>query len=150
MLQRIQSLWLLFATAFTAVTFRFPFFSGVRPAPVNNTAANANTFNAATGLTDLNATTTIWLTIVTVLTALLALVTIFLYGDRKLQLKLTYLGIFLTVALLVMYFLEMANFSEGTVALWSVFYVAILVCYILAARGIWRDQKLIKSLDRFR
>ncbi len=65
MLQRIQSLWLLLATAFDAVSFRFPFYSGdwlkdLSPLPV-----------------DLNATTTIWLSILTVLTGTLAFVTIF-------------------------------------------------------------------------
>ncbi|MBD0332978.1 MAG: DUF4293 domain-containing protein [Chitinophagaceae bacterium] len=138
MLQRIQSLWLLIATAFDAVTFRFPFYSGdwtkdILPYPI-----------------DLNATTTIWLTILPVITGVLAFVTIFLFDNRKLQLKLCYLGIFLTVVLLTMYFLEIHNFTSGNIALWAVFYFAILGCYILAARGIWKDEKLIRDMDRLR
>src|SRR5437763_3828994 len=141
MLQRIQSIWLLLAAAFTAITFRFPFYSGDR---IVDTATNT------AGHVDLNATTTIWLTVLTVMTGALAFVNIFLFDNRKLQLKLCYLGIFLTIVLLVMYFLEMKQFTQGNIALWVIFYFAILAFYILAARGIWKDEKLIMSLNRLR
>jgi hypothetical protein len=42
------------------------------------------------------------------------------------------------------------HFSTGTVALWAIFYFAILGCFILAARGILKDEKLIRSMDRLR
>ncbi|HEY0733213.1 MAG TPA: DUF4293 domain-containing protein, partial [Chitinophagaceae bacterium] len=99
---------------------------------------------------DLNAQTTIWLTVLTVLTGVIAFVIIFLYDNRKLQLKLCYLGMFVNVMLLVLYFMEVGNFSGGTIALWCIFHFAILGCYILAARAIYNDEKLIKSMDRLR
>jgi hypothetical protein len=138
MLQRIQSIWLLLATAFDAITFRFPFYSG-------DWIKDNFLF-----VIDLNAKTTIWFTILTVINAVLAFVTIFLFGNRKLQLRLTYLGIFLTAVLLTLYFLELKNFIGGNITIWVIFYFAILACYIFAARGIINDQKLIKSLDRLR
>lgn len=138
MLQRLQSLWLLAAAAFDATTFRFPFYSGDWSR------------DQVQAVIDLNARTTIWLTILTVLAGALAFVTIFLFDNRKLQLRLTYLGIFLTVILLTMYFLEVGQFLSGNIALWAIFYFAILAFYILAARGIWKDQRLIKSMDRLR
>lgn len=138
MLQRLQSLWLLVAAAFDAATFRLPFYKGDW------------TRDTLYAIIDLNALTTIWLTILSVLTGALAFITIFLYDNRKMQLRLCYLGIFLTLVLLTLYFLEMGNFISGTVALWAIFYFGILACFILAARGIWRDQKLIKSMDRLR
>ena len=138
MLQRIQSIWLLLAAIFAAITFRFPFYNGDWLK------------DAVQSPVDLNAKTTIWLSIVTVLTGALAFVTIFLFDNRKLQLKLSYLGIFLTVVLLILYFLEMDSFASGSIALWCVFHFAILGSYILAARGIWKDEKLIKSMDRLR
>lgn len=138
MIQRIQSIWLLLVAIFAAVTFRFPFYIGdwikdTTPAAV-----------------DLNARTTIWISILTVLAGAVAFVNIFLFDNRKLQLRLCYLGIFVTIALLVVYFLELNNFLSGTIALWCIFHFAILGCYILAARGIWKDEKLIKSMDRLR
>lgn len=155
MIQRIQTIWLLLAAVFAAITFRFPFYSGER---VVNTATTTATntpnttppVNPVTGLTDLDANTTIWLTILTVLAGAIAFVTIFLFNNRRMQLRLTYLGIFLTVVLLVVYFLEMQNFTKGNIALWCIFYFAILACYILAAQGITKDEKLIKSMDRLR
>jgi hypothetical protein len=143
MLQRIQSIWLLLAAIFAAITFRFPFYTG-------NRVVDAATHTAA--YTELNATSTIWLSILTALTGAIAFVTIFLFDNRKLQLKLSYLGIFLTVILLVVYFLETGNFvaGTGTFALSCIFPFATLGFYILAARGIWKDEKLIKSMDRLR
>jgi hypothetical protein len=138
MLQRIQSIWLLLAAAFDAITFRFEFYSG--------DWIKDNFLYVI----ELNAKTTIWFSILTVINAVLAFVTIFLFNNRKLQLRLTYLGIFLTTVLLTLYFLELKNFIGGSIAIWVIFYFAILVCYIFAARGIMNDQKLIKSLDRLR
>ncbi|MDQ3682237.1 MAG: DUF4293 domain-containing protein, partial [Bacteroidota bacterium] len=63
---------------------------------------------------------------------------------------LCYLGIFLTVILLTVYFLEIGNFASGNVAIWAIFYFAILGCFTLSARGIWKDKMLIKSMDRLR
>ena len=138
MLQRIQSVWLLLAAVFDAITFRFPFYSG-------DWIKDNFLF-----VIDLNAKTTIWFSILTVINGIIAFITIFLYGNRKLQLRLVYLGTFLTAVLLTLYFLEIKNFIGGNIAIWVVFYFAILVCYIFAANGILKDQKLIKSLDRLR
>lgn len=138
MLQRIQSIWLLLAAAFDAITFRFPFYSG-------DWIKDNFLF-----VIDLNAKTTIWFTILTIVNAVLAFITIFLFSNRKLQLRLTYLGIFLTALLLTLYFLELKNFIGGNITIWVIFYFAILACYIFAARGIINDQKLIRSLDRLR
>jgi hypothetical protein len=138
MLQRIQSVWLLLAAVFDSITFRFPFYTG-------DWIKDNFLF-----VIDLNAKTTIWFSILTVVNAVLAFITIFLYGNRKKQLRLTYLGTFLTALLLTLYFLELKNFIGGSIAIWVVFYFAILFCYIFAAQGILKDQKLIKSLDRLR
>ncbi|HZH64306.1 MAG TPA: DUF4293 domain-containing protein [Flavisolibacter sp.] len=138
MIQRIQSVWLLLASFFSAITFRFPFYNGdwlkdLVQAPV-----------------DLNAQTTIWLTIVTILTGALAFAAIFLFGNRSFQLKLAYAGLILSIGLLVIYFLELKNFSSGSIALWCIFHFAIATFYILAIKGILSDQKLIRGLDRLR
>ncbi len=138
MIQRIQSVWLLLAAGFDAITFKLPFSNG---------DYIKDKFQA---VVDLNATTTIWLTILSVLGGLLALITIFLFKNRSLQLKLCYLGIFLTLGLLALYVMEMQHFVNGTISIWALFYIAMLVSFIFATQGIRRDQKLIKSLDRLR
>jgi hypothetical protein len=93
MLQRIQSVWLLLAAVFDAITFRFPFANGDW------------IFDKFLYPIELNAKTTIWFTVLTVLNGILAFITIFLFGNRKLQLRLTYLGIFLSAVLITLYFL---------------------------------------------
>lgn len=138
MIQRIQSVWLLLASIFDAITFRFPFYNGdwtrdTLPTPV-----------------DLNAQSTFWLTLITIFVGGLAFVNIFLFNNRKLQLRLTYAGLGLSALMLVLYFLEMQNFTSGSIALWCLFYFAIFMFYLLAARGIISDEKLVKSLDRLR
>ncbi len=139
MIQRIQSVWLFLTSLFSAITFKFPFYTGdwLKDALPNF-------------IVDLNAQTTVWLTIVTVITGALALVNIFLFRNRKLQLRLCYFGILLSLLLLALYVLEMMNFEDGTIALWVIFYVGILVGFIFATRGISKDEKLIKSMDRLR
>lgn len=138
MIQRIQSVWLLLAAVFDAMTFRFPFYVGDWKK------------DAVPAVVDLDAQSTPWFTILSIMAGALALATIFLFGNRKLQLRLCFLGIFLSVVLLTMYFLEIGNFYSGNLALWAIFYFAILLGFILAARGVRKDQKLIKSLDRLR
>jgi hypothetical protein len=138
MIQRIQSLWLLLAAVFDAITFRFPFYNGdwlkdTIPASI-----------------DLDADTTTIIAIITVLTGALAFAAIFLFGNRKMQLKLSIVGLLFAVGLLVAYFLEMQNFSSGAIALSCIFHFAIAAFYILAIKGIREDEKLIKSLDRLR
>lgn len=138
MIQRIQSIWLLLAAIFAAITFRFPFYNGDWiPDGIPNPI-------------DLNARTTTLLSIVTALTGGLAFANIFLFGNRKQQLRLTYFGIVLSILLIVLYFLEMNKFTSGSIALWCLFHFAILAFFIMAAIGITKDEKLIKSMDRLR
>lgn len=138
MIQRIQTLWLLLAAIFAFITFSVPFYVGAITNEVGVTP------------TQLNAKTTIWLTILTVLTGATAFAAIFLFENRKRQLKVVLGGLLVTIGLLVVYILEMNNFTSGSFALSSVIHFSILGLYILAIRGIRHDEKLIKSLDRLR
>jgi hypothetical protein len=141
MIQRIQSVWLLLAGAAALLTLKFSFYSGniIREAQPKAFAS-------------LIATSNIMLTITTVATGLLALVTIFLYKDRKLQTRLTFVTLLLSCLSLVLDFLQVKKFvpGEGNYDLTAVISIAVPVLLILAIRGIYRDQKLVKSLDRLR
>lgn len=138
MIQRLQTLWLLLAAVFDAITFRFPFYNGdwtkdTIPSPI-----------------DLDADTTTPLLLITILTGALAFAAIFLFGNRKLQLKLAIVGLLLAIGMLVLYFMEMQNFTNGAIALSCIFPFAVAALFIMAIRGIRADEKLIKSLDRLR
>jgi hypothetical protein len=133
MLQRIQSIWLLLAAVFAFLTFKLPFYQA-----------------AVIQGGEVNAQSTIWLTIVAALAGALAFINIFFFNNRKLQLRICIFGIILTIVLVALCFLEMTKFANGSLALSCVIYFAIIAFFILAANGIRKDEKLIKSMDRLR
>lgn len=134
MIQRIQSIWLLLAAVFAALTFIVGFATFAEP---------------NVGLKQINAQSTTWLTIVAAFTGVLAFINIFLFNNRKLQLRLCFVGILLTIIFLALNFWEMSKVN-GTLALSCLIYFAIIAFYILALNGIRKDEKLIKSMDRLR
>lgn len=136
MIQRIQSLWLLLAAACAFAGFKFSYYSGTK---LNDTA-----------LHELNATSTLLLMITTIAVGVLALLNIFLYKKRLLQLKLCVLGILLEAVLIFLYYREVKTFTDGTLSLTSILHSIIVLAFVLAARGINKDEKLIKTSDRLR
>ncbi len=136
MIQRIQSLWLLLAAACAFAGLKFSYYSGTK---LNDAA-----------LYELNATSTIFLMITTIAVGVLALINIFLYKKRSLQLKLCVLGILLEAVLIFLYYRETTTFTQGTYSLTSILNSIIVLAFVLAARGINKDSKLLKESDRLR
>lgn len=135
MIQRIQTIWLLLVATASLLSLKFSFYSGVKE---NNVFAQ------------LNGSTVFILLILSVAVALLALATIFLFKNRKLQSQLSLLGFLLQLIVVVLYFLETKKFVEGNYALTAVLTLIVPVFFILAWMGIRKDEKLIKSMDRLR
>jgi uncharacterized membrane protein len=133
MLQRIQSIWLLLAAVFAFLTFKLPFYQA-----------------AVIQGGEVNAQSDTWMTIVAALTGALAFINIFFFNNRKLQLRICIFGIILAIVLVALCFMEITKFTSGSIALSCVIYFAIIAFYILAAGGIRKDEKLIKSMDRLR
>ena len=138
MIQRQQSLWLLLAAVASFLSFKFPFYTG------------SILENNMSGFAELEGGSNFFLLIVTGLSILISVIAIFMYKDRKTQLKLAIGGIILSIILLILYFVEIKKFEKGNFALTAIFVLAILIGYIMAARGIWKDEKLVKSLDKLR
>ena len=138
MIQRQQTLWLLLAAVSSFLSFTFPFYTG------NILEDNISRF------AELNGGSTFFLLILTGASLLIAAIAIFLFKDRKTQVKLSITGILMATALLVLYFLQVKKFTNGNFALTAVFVLAILIGYIMATRGILKDEKLVKSLDKLR
>ena len=135
MIQRIQSIWLLLASAFAFLTMKFVFLIG------SNTEIPYGVFNA---------TNNIVLLILTSMLGTLCLFTIFIFKQRKLQLWLTILAIFISLLNIFLYFVYEKKYTTSHLALTSVFALLIPVFLFLAAKGIYKDQKLIKSANRLR
>jgi Domain of unknown function (DUF4293) len=136
MIQRVQSLWLLLAAVCTGLTLKLPFYSGLY--------LKDNTTKLLTGSENF------LLGAVTFMLAGLAVITIFLFKDRKLQLRLCIAGILLDIILLLLYFRETKDFGTGTFSLTSILHAGILTGFFLAARGISKDEKMIRESDRLR
>jgi hypothetical protein len=136
MIQRIQSVWLLLVTIFAFLTFKLPFYIGTN-------ASNIASF-------ELTAKGTLLLTIVTSLVATVAFVAIFFFNKRMLQVRLSALGVLLELLVLFLYYREIKTFTSGALALWSILHFAILLFFFLAAKGISKDEKLVKDSDRLR
>lgn len=135
MIQRIQTIWLLLAAAAAFASLKLSFYSGNK---------DNNLFEVLTGSSHF------LLMILSVAVGLLALITIFLYKNRKLQIRLNLLGIALQLAVLAVYFQQTKTYVQGNFTLTSALSFIIPVFFILALLGIRKDEKLIKSMDRLR
>ena len=139
MIQRIQSVWLFLAVLFAALTYKFPFYTG-------NIIGKDNVQRYVI----LNATSNFILLVLTAGFIAGTTAIIFLYKNRKQQFWLTVAAACLSVINLVLYFYEVKKFSSGNMSLTAILAFAIPIFLILAATGIRKDEKLIKSLDRLR
>jgi drug/metabolite transporter (DMT)-like permease len=136
MIQRIQTLWLLLASICAFASVKLPFYFGSLevPGPTITITPYDN----------------FMLLVFVIATALMALVSIFLFSNRSLQIKMCIVGLVLSLANLMHYFLYMKNFKTGGLSLYSALSFLVPVFFILAIIGIYKDQKLLKSLDRLR
>jgi len=138
MIQRQQTLWLLLSAVASFLSFKFPFYTG------NIVENNLSRFE------ELNGGSNFFLLVITGASLLIAAVTIFMFKDRKTQSRLAIAGLIISIGLIAVYFAQLKKFSAGNFALTSVFVLAILVGYIMALRGISKDERLVKSLDKLR
>jgi hypothetical protein len=139
MIQRFQSLWLLLAAIFAFLSFKLPFYSGSK---LTNGVTQPDV--------KLDAASQILILVLAGAVILLCFAALFLYKNRRKQLTLTIINIILSIALLAVYFSQIQKFQTGVLSLSCIFTLAIPIFLFLAARGIWKDEKLVKSLDRLR
>jgi hypothetical protein len=136
MIQRQQTLWLLLATVCAILSFTMSFYTGTE-------LDNANSHVIV------DAASSLFLILFTGASMILSLVTIFLFKDRKLQIRLCLVGLALSILILLFYYLEIKNVN-GTPSLSAILVLLIPVSYFMAFRRIRADQKLVKSLDKLR
>jgi len=141
MLQRSQSIWLLLAAVCGFLTLKFPFFSGHK---LNSTIPVE--YLSALGSSIGN----IIILILTVAISVAALISIFLYKNRKLQLRIVVISLIVSLLTIFLYYRETKNFVDGTYSFTAILSLIIPIFLLLAARGIYKDEKLVKSMDRLR
>lgn len=140
MLQRIQSIWLLLAASLSGLSTRFSFFSGNRM----NTTSNEKEWVEFTALESS------FTSIIAIALAVAALVSIFMYKDRKRQLMVTLALLVVSGIQIALYYSASNGFTESKTDLTSLISFAIPVFFVLAAVGIYKDEQLVKNADRLR
>jgi len=131
MIQRIQTVYLLFVFCLTVTILFVPFSS-------TTIAFNAGFYKG-------------YFSVV----ALLTIFTVFLYKNRKLQIKLCYAILLSLILIYAFYFifdrqnLPFADFFRYVRFTFIFPFIAAVFSY-LAIRGIKKDEKLVRSLDRLR
>ena len=136
MIQRIQSVWLFLASVLAFLMLKLSFYTG--------THLPDNQYDQLTG------TDTMSLMIATIGLGLLTFITIFLYKTRKVQLRLVIVALLLELLLIFLFYRETQNFSQGAFSITAALHVFIIAGLFLAARGIRKDEKLVRSTDRLR
>ena len=133
MIQRIQSIWLLLASAAAFSVLRFPFYYTPTPfaLEINGSAQYSTLISLA-------------------FSACLSFITIFLYGNRMLQLKVVIINFLLSALIgFFIYKVVIAN-PGGGFTLPSIALFIIPIFQIAAMIRIYKDEKMVKEADRLR
>ena len=141
MIQRIQTIWLLLASAAMFATLKLPFYSGTHPGLLPPYSAVVQTLNATDNFGTL------------VLTSLLGtgiFMSIFLFKNRMLQFRICIFAILLELVVLFLYYNQIHSFATGSISWSALFHPFFIISLFLAARGIYKDEKLIKDSNRLR
>ncbi|MEO8415417.1 MAG: DUF4293 family protein [Ginsengibacter sp.] len=136
MIQRVQTIWMILAAAAVFLTLKFSFYSG--------TIAADNTYHAVM------ATDNFFLLVLTSALGTGILINIFLFKNRTIQTRIILLTIVLECLIIFLYIKQTSKFSTGNFSLWSALHLLVIVFLIFAARGIYKDSKLIKESNRLR
>ncbi len=136
MIQRVQTIWLFLAAITIFLTLELSFYSG--------TLISDNSFYA------LQAKDHFLLMVLTSALGTAVLINIFLFKHRSVQFRICIFAILAECLIIFLYFRKLGEFSNGSYSLWSVFHLLTIIFLFLAARGIYKDAKLIKDSNRLR
>lgn len=155
MIQRIQSIYLLFASLVMFGLFLFPLAHNIYVDGKDLDVTIRGVFQNVSGQPK-QTETFLGLTIVTAIVALLPLLIIFLYKNRKQQITLCYS----TILVLIGYSFWMAQTVKHAIGAFTLEYANMgiglfltslaIILLIFAAKAISKDDKLVRSADRLR
>ncbi len=136
MIQRVQTIWMILAAIAIFLTLKLPFYSG--------TLLTDNSFDS------LIATDNFILMVLTCALGSALVINIFLFKHRTLQFRICIIAILTELLLLFLYYRQTQLYSNGSLDLWAIFHLVTIIALIFAARGIYKDEKLIKDSNRLR
>lgn len=141
MIQRIQTLWLLIVAIAAFATYTLTLYIGKIAGGTEKVFQLADDF---------------LLVILIILLGILAIICLFLFKNRKLQFKLSVFGVIFSVAFLFLEYIRVEGFKKtntiesGSYQIGALLPLVMVVFFFLAARAIYKDERLVKSMDRLR
>lgn len=141
MIQRVQSIWLLIVAIAAFATYTLTLYVGKGADQLEKVFQLADDF---------------LLVISIIALGILAIIALFLFKNRKLQFKLAVFGVILSIGFIVLEYYRVEAFKTtnqiqaGSYQIGSLLPIVMVVFFFLAARGIYRDERLVKSMDRLR
>ncbi|WP_276132765.1 DUF4293 domain-containing protein [Polluticoccus soli] len=146
MIQRVQTIWLLLAALANAGLFMLDLYR------------YDTTVGGAAKTVNFEAMSNPLLMVLAVAITALPFLAIFLFKNRSSQKTLVWLSMVLTIGFVAATLMSIGNITNtgssaptnGTYRAGFVLPVLSFIFHILALRGIRKDQKLVKSLDRLR
>ena len=148
MIQRVQTIWMILAAIAVFLTIKFSFYSGTL-AIQNGT--DAVTMMATDGSYHLVTATDNFL--ILILTSALGtgiIINIFLFKQRSIQIRIIIAAIVVEILIVFLYLRETKHYSQGNFNIWSILHIFIILFLIFAARGIYKDSRLVKESNRLR
>ncbi|MDQ6758205.1 MAG: DUF4293 domain-containing protein [Bacteroidota bacterium] len=142
MIQRVQTLWLLIAAIAVFLTLKFSFYSG--------TLTNTGTIITKDLFHSMAASDNFFIMVLTSALGCALMINIFLFKHRMLQFRICIMAILLEMLILFLYYRQTKLYNNGTLDIWAIFHVIAVIALILAARGIYKDERLIKESNRLR
>ncbi|WP_448700508.1 DUF4293 domain-containing protein [Mucilaginibacter sp. AW1-3] len=155
MIQRVQSIFFLFASLALLALFFFPLVHGVNVSGVVENIKIDGVYQIVNGQ-PARTVSFLMLTIATVVLAVVPIIALFMFSNRKLQLALAYGGILAIIGLSFWMSQTVQGILNGITLRTDNYGIGMLlssvsIVFLLgAARGIKKDEKLIKSADRLR
>lgn len=154
MIQRLQTVYLLFASVLSGLLLKGNIFNFID-------RAGSRYFINSTGIYKSGEVSKEIIeklmpyTIVLILIPVIFFITLFLYKNRKLQFKLTLIGIIMTGCLVIMTICYSVHFMHKldldiVLGIKMYFPILIIIFALLAFRNITKDEKLVRSYDRLR
>jgi len=152
MIQRVQTIFLLASTSLMAILFFYPFAEIAVGQDILTFQYNGF-FKMVDGI-EQQVVSTISTTLILLVILAINIATIFLYKNRKLQLRFTVYNILLMIGTVgALYFLMISSFEQTPSIEYKITLVFPLIAAVfnyMAFRNIRKDELLVRAVDRIR
>jgi hypothetical protein len=149
MIQRIQSLWLLLSTVLLVVLLFLPLSTVVLADGTYSVWAFSKSFFGELGIFNPSSLVGVFC----ILSAVVSLIALFVYMNRKKQMRLVRLSMLfkaLTLISLGSLYYFLSRHQSFQINVWASIPLIGLILDFMALHGIRKDEELVRSLDRIR